>query len=196
MPAVHDIWRIDRESREQQPEFSASQARKTNVDSTESLRHSFFQPVSRHCHHDARFDPWNSSATGHQRSSHRPGTAWRDARGQKLNDQFSRHATRGGHDHDGPDEQGQQPKRTVADLLTRPGLMKQGLDRQRQRQDVDGASGQTQDGNAPRRAIFDGVVVYVNGSRPPPSLVTGPAAGADSRAASSTGRLAGRPGAP
>ncbi|OTA06337.1 hypothetical protein A9Z42_0070780 [Trichoderma parareesei] len=35
-----------------------------------------------------RFDPWNSSATGHQRADTQPGTEWRHSRTRKLNSQF------------------------------------------------------------------------------------------------------------
>ncbi|KAH0495140.1 hypothetical protein TgHK011_008707 [Trichoderma gracile] len=35
-----------------------------------------------------RFDPWNSSATGHQRAETQPGTGWRHSRTRKLNSQF------------------------------------------------------------------------------------------------------------
>lgn len=116
----------------------------------------------------ARFDPWNSSSTGHQRADHRPGTAWRDARGRKLNAQF-----RGG---PGPEHDARLPApapRSVADLLARPGLMrKESLERRRLGQDKGAEPGHDPEdrdtkGGATEpsgRAIFDGVVVYVNGS--------------------------------
>ncbi|KAL5085178.1 hypothetical protein Trisim1_010855 [Trichoderma cf. simile WF8] len=34
------------------------------------------------------WDPWNSSATGHQRAETQPGTGWRHSRTRKLNSQF------------------------------------------------------------------------------------------------------------
>ncbi|KAL7936582.1 hypothetical protein V8C35DRAFT_236785 [Trichoderma chlorosporum] len=34
------------------------------------------------------WDPWNSSATGHQRAETQPGTGWRHSRARKLNSQF------------------------------------------------------------------------------------------------------------
>ncbi|KAJ6440371.1 60S ribosomal protein L10 [Purpureocillium lavendulum] len=82
--------------------------------------------------HAARFDPWNSSSTGHQRGDRRPGTAWRDARARRVNAQFreGRH-----HDDDaGDDGRGDGAvvvaggkQRSVADMLARPGLMRRTL---------------------------------------------------------------------
>ncbi|KAL3960901.1 hypothetical protein ACCO45_006018 [Purpureocillium lilacinum] len=73
--------------------------------------------------HAARFDPWNSSSTGHQRGDRRPGTSWRDARTRKVNAQF-----RGGGGGEGSGGDGDQ--RSVADMLARPGLMREAMEQQ------------------------------------------------------------------
>ncbi|UNI20731.1 hypothetical protein JDV02_006796 [Purpureocillium takamizusanense] len=81
--------------------------------------------------HAARFDPWNSSSTGHQRGDRRPGTSWRDARTRKVNSQFR---SGGGGDDDASDGGQSSPsplgqgRRSVADMLARPGLMRRAME--------------------------------------------------------------------
>ncbi|OHE91541.1 BRCA1 C Terminus domain-containing protein [Colletotrichum orchidophilum] len=90
------------------------------------------------------FDPYNSSATGHQRPDNTPGgtTGWRASRARKLSEQFA-----GGHaggarmsdtygagseDFDEklkmvvPKDVKARAKMSVADMLARPGLMRSG----------------------------------------------------------------------
>ncbi|KAL2873539.1 hypothetical protein SGCOL_011314 [Colletotrichum sp. CLE4] len=89
-----------------------------------------------------KFDPYNSSATGHQRPDNTPGTGWRTSRALKLSEQFA-----GGHsggarmsdtygagseDFDEelkmvvPKNVKARAKMSVADMLARPGLMRSG----------------------------------------------------------------------
>lgn len=50
----------------------------------------------------SQFDPWNSSSTGHQRSENPcSGTAWREARNQKLATQFGKKTGGAGPEQDG-----------------------------------------------------------------------------------------------
>ncbi|KAG5944756.1 hypothetical protein E4U60_005698 [Claviceps pazoutovae] len=75
----------------------------------------------------APFDPWNSSSAGHQRAETRPGIGWRDTRRRKLDVQF------GGRPSSAQEAQEEDdarrgislpPRRSVVDMLRRPGLMK------------------------------------------------------------------------
>ncbi|KAF3062688.1 hypothetical protein CFAM422_010614 [Trichoderma lentiforme] len=104
------------------------------------------------------WDPWNSSATGHQRAETQPGTGWRHSRTRKLNSQFRAGDGSGGQrlsdtwgagaENPGADgsgkakntntsgcrssgEQGDNNKTSVVDMLTRPGLMRETLDSRR-----------------------------------------------------------------
>ncbi|KAG5973481.1 hypothetical protein E4U58_004990 [Claviceps cyperi] len=78
----------------------------------------------------APFDPWNSSSTGHQRAETRPGTGWRDTRRRKLDVQFGGRpssAQEAQEAQEGDDARGSTslpPRRSVVDMLRRPGLMK------------------------------------------------------------------------
>ncbi|EGR53136.1 uncharacterized protein TRIREDRAFT_41794, partial [Trichoderma reesei QM6a] len=95
------------------------------------------------------FDPWNSSATGHQRADTQPGTGWRHSRTRKLNSQFGAGDGSGGKRLSdtwgagaedagaGGDDAGRgrgrgsgrgRAGRIVMDMLTRPGLMRQTLE--------------------------------------------------------------------
>lgn len=149
--------------------------------------------------HAAKFDPWNSSSTGHQRPDQRPGTGWRDSRSRKLNGQFRAGGDGGARVGDawGPGAAGydaalggvvpgwvaERRGRSVADMLARPGLMRQGLGKTQEGEDEgapERAAGEEarteqrrkedaqreEDGGKPRK-LFDGVVVYVNGSTYP-----------------------------
>ena len=138
------------------------------------------------------FDPWNSSSSGHQRPDNTPGssTGWRESRNRKLNSQFR--AT----DGSGGDRLGDiwgagsedwddgikavVPKSTrmrmqgggsVVDMLTKPGRMRESIPPARTEEEqhevmkrVDGDGGRNE---AKERKIFEGVVVYVNGSTYP-----------------------------
>ncbi|KAK4071397.1 uncharacterized protein Triagg1_6058 [Trichoderma aggressivum f. europaeum] len=92
------------------------------------------------------WDPWNSSATGHQRAETQPGTGWRHSRARKLNSQFRAGDGSGGQrlsdtwgagaEHPGVDGkntstsgsgQGDSNQTSVVDMLTRPGLMRETL---------------------------------------------------------------------
>ncbi|PTB73324.1 hypothetical protein M440DRAFT_1339313 [Trichoderma longibrachiatum ATCC 18648] len=104
-----------------------------------------------------RFDPWNSSATGHQRAETQPGTGWRHSRNRKLNSQFGACDGSGGKrlsdtwgagaENAGVDDAGRSSgrgragrassssvrdggskKSSVMDMLTRPGLMRKTLE--------------------------------------------------------------------
>ncbi|TFB02216.1 hypothetical protein CCMA1212_005756 [Trichoderma ghanense] len=109
-----------------------------------------------------RFDPWNSSATGHQRAETQPGTGWRLSRTRKLNSQFGAGDGSGGkrlsdtwgagaEDACGDAgrgggrgkangrinssvQDGSSKKSSVMDMLTRPGLMRQALGSNQPRQ--------------------------------------------------------------
>ncbi|QPH04381.1 hypothetical protein C2857_001335 [Epichloe festucae Fl1] len=108
--------------------------------------------------HVASFDPWNSSSTGHQRGESRPGTAWRDSRNRRLNEQL-----RGVRVPPSPSDTTvpSQPRRSVVDMLRKPGLMK------KDNGDGDGAAGREQqqhESRAGHGAIFAGTCIHVNGS--------------------------------
>lgn len=137
------------------------------------------------------FDPWNSSSSGHQRPDNTPGstTGWRESRNRKLNNQF-RAADGSGGDRLG-DTYGAGsedwddgikavvPKEmrmrmggggSVVDMLTKPGAMKGSLpsksdgevQKERKKEDDD-----REEGSAKGRKIFEGLVIYVNGSTYP-----------------------------
>ncbi|EXF74101.1 BRCA1 C Terminus domain-containing protein [Colletotrichum fioriniae PJ7] len=88
------------------------------------------------------FDPYNSSATGHQRPDHAPGTGWRTSRARKLSEQFAGGHTGGARMSDTygagsedfdeklkmvvPKDVKARAKMSVADMLARPGLMRSG----------------------------------------------------------------------
>ncbi|UKZ83294.1 hypothetical protein TrVFT333_011102 [Trichoderma virens FT-333] len=157
------------------------------------------------------WDPWNSSATGHQRAETQPGTGWRHSRTRKLNSQFRAGDGSGGErlsdtwgagvEDSGVDgfgktksasgrgsgsgEQGSH-KRSVVDMLTRPGLMRETLESSRpngpeardkstagthltaedalmHQRRLEDEKGQKKSQANPRK-LFDGVTVYVNGS--------------------------------
>ncbi|KAK1246616.1 hypothetical protein MKX08_000418 [Trichoderma sp. CBMAI-0020] len=118
------------------------------------------------------WDPWNSSATGHQRAETQAGTAWRQSRSRKLNSQFRAGDGSGGErlsDRDSGADQDGAGKRSVMDMLTRPGLMRQTL----ASSPTKGSEAQGKDRTVEealmeqqrlQRKLFDGVTVYVNGS--------------------------------
>jgi hypothetical protein len=134
--------------------------------------------------HGANFDPWNSSSTGHQRPEHNPGTGWRNSRNLKLNSQFRGGAsggervgdTWGAGSEDWVDDDGtlvpkavrERARRSVRDMLVQPGKMQESLGgsaggeealmEKRRREDEE------REARKAERNIFDGLVVFVNGS--------------------------------
>lgn len=144
--------------------------------------------------HAPSFDPWNSSSTGHQRADTSSGTGWRESRNKKLQSQFQAGGDGGARLSDtcGAGAEDWDPKlktlvpkslkdgqgRSVMDMLTRPGKMQESLARagsqpppdssrspseetlmeQRKKEDEEK---ETQKG---QRGIFDGTVIFVNGS--------------------------------
>ncbi|KAM0254094.1 hypothetical protein ACHAP5_000080 [Fusarium lateritium] len=138
--------------------------------------------------HAASFDPWNSSSTGHQRPESRPGTGWRESRNRKLNSQF-RGGSSGGErlsdtfgagaeDYDEkrkaliPKAARERAQRSVRDMLVQPGKMRESLgakdEIQGQSEEALMESRKTEDEarevEASSRGIFEGAVIYVNGS--------------------------------
>ncbi|KAI5462381.1 hypothetical protein BGZ63DRAFT_212324 [Mariannaea sp. PMI_226] len=153
------------------------------------------QPV-----YGAKFDPWNSSSTGHQRPENNPGTGWRESRNRKLNSQFGGGAfggerlsdTWGAGSEDWsekhktvvPKNVRERAKRSVMDMLVQPGKMQESLGKKvsgsnhdslvsgdgrgltnedaltekRRREDEEREQGRD------TRKIFDGLVIFVNGS--------------------------------
>ena len=98
--------------------------------------------------HSKKFDPWNSSSTGHQRADGRTvtsGTAWRDMRKSRVNSQF------GGKGKENETPGGQGQKHSVLALLNKPGLMSAGAARPPES----------------KSGIFAHTVVYINGSTYP-----------------------------
>ncbi|KAI2473275.1 hypothetical protein F4781DRAFT_381229 [Annulohypoxylon bovei var. microspora] len=143
------------------------------------------------------FDPWNSSATGHQRADNHLGrsTGWRQSRNLKLTGQFKGGSGGGQRVSDtvGAGSKDWDPKLkalvtpelqarancSVVDMLVKPGTMGASLSSSAS---MTGSVGPTdeklmarrKDENETRRAermqsrgIFDGVVVYINGSTHP-----------------------------
>ncbi|RGP81710.1 DNA repair rev1 [Fusarium longipes] len=138
--------------------------------------------------HAASFDPWNSSSTGHQRAESRPGTGWRESRNRKLNSQF-RSGTSGGErlsdtwgagseDYDEkrkilvPKAAKERAQRSVRDMLVHPGKMRESLvlkDETQGRGDEALMESRRQEDEVreaelSKRGLFDGAVIYVNGS--------------------------------
>ncbi|KAI1107142.1 hypothetical protein F4804DRAFT_298717 [Jackrogersella minutella] len=154
------------------------------------------------------FDPWNSSATGHQRADNQLGrsTGWRHSRNLKLTSQFKGGPGGGQRVSDtvGAGSKNWDPKlkalvtpelrsrakSSVADMLARPGTMATSMlssnstaTGMSQRRDHEYCSDLTAEEQlaaqrkaedetreaekAKPRGIFDGVVVYINGSTHP-----------------------------
>lgn len=109
------------------------------------------------------FDPWNSSSTGHQRAEMRQASGWAAIRQIKSNSQF-RDGGKGGQRLVHPtDEQTQDRhlQKSVMDMLQRPGTMGSASKCDSGHDDTE-----LQSQLQPRR-LFDGVMVYVNGSTYP-----------------------------
>ena len=138
------------------------------------------------------FDPWNSSSSGHQRPDNTPGssTGWRESRNRKLNSQF-RAADGSGGDRlgdswgagsedwdDGTKAVVPNGMRTrmkgggsVVDMLTKPGRMRENIPpaqtEKEEHEEMKREDGNEASNDAKKRKIFEGVVVYLNGSTYP-----------------------------
>lgn len=136
--------------------------------------------------HSKVFDPWNSSASGHQRADGKgAGVPWREWRNTKLSVQYGGKAAKGPASGGGVPADGEGEGKggvSVVDMLVRPGAMKgamalsgddgavenkrvmgeEGTMKKRREEDEE----RERERQAPR-GIFDGLVVYVNGSTHP-----------------------------
>jgi len=127
----------------------------------------------------APFDPWNSSSTGHQRAEGRGPLGWRDSRNAKLHSQF-RSGSSGGpriSDTVGPGaasydaalnglvsrEMRVRATTSVADMLRKPGTMRTSLPPP----SSDAKEGGEQQPPLLKSKIFNGLVIYINGSTYP-----------------------------
>lgn len=134
------------------------------------------------------FDTWNSSSTGHQRAEGRGPQGWRESRNAKLQSQFRHGATSGPRLQDSvgrgaaefdeqlgyliPKEVRARAQNSVADMLRNPGTMlaqeegakvltaEERLMANRNKDDE-------QRERLSDRKLFDGCVIYVNGSTYP-----------------------------
>lgn len=137
--------------------------------------------------HSKVFDLWNSSASGHQRPDGKgAGVPWREWRNTKLSVQYGGKAVKGPASGGGVPVDGAEGKErggvSVVDMLVRPGVMKGAM----ASSGGDGAAGnkrvmgeevimgkereedeEREWGRQTPRGIFDGLVVYVNGSTHP-----------------------------
>ncbi|KAI1817370.1 BRCA1 C terminus domain-containing protein [Poronia punctata] len=142
------------------------------------------------------FDAYNSSSTGHQRAENRLGgsTGWRDSRNKKLASQFAGGASGGprvadsvGAGAEGYDERASgggviitsearsRARCSVLDMLAKPGSMNPDpvpvpvpISKEGRSSSSGGGGGEEKKQQQQKtRGIFDGVVVYVNGSTHP-----------------------------
>ncbi|PBP17558.1 BRCA1 C Terminus domain-containing protein [Diplocarpon rosae] len=131
------------------------------------------------------FDAWNSSSTGHQRAENplSRSTGWRKSRNVKLSNQFNSGGTggqeildqlgAGSKEWDGkakaviPKDVRERARVSVADMITRKGPVtlssEEQLMAQRKRDDDLKDKGRL----SRKKGIFDGLVIYVNGSTYP-----------------------------
>ncbi|KAK3196162.1 hypothetical protein K4F52_000541 [Lecanicillium sp. MT-2017a] len=120
--------------------------------------------------HDRPWDPWNSSSTGHQRrevsrGESNPGeteTSWRNRRNRMINQQFRQSSGQGNNAATPAQDEHLLPKPSVVEMLVRPGKMRESMGLS----DKSKESIQTDANPVPAagRRIFDGLVIYVNGS--------------------------------
>ncbi|KAK2019341.1 BRCA1 C terminus domain-containing protein [Colletotrichum eremochloae] len=131
----------------------------------------------------SNFDPYNSSATGHQRPDNNPGvtTEWRTSRARKLSEQFAGGNSGGARMSDSygagsedfdeklkmvvPKDVKARAKMSVADMLAQPGLMRSGPSEGIL--EAHGKEDEKEPKKATGRGLFEGVTVYVNGSTHP-----------------------------
>jgi hypothetical protein len=134
------------------------------------------------------FDPWNTSATGHQRAENRlsGSTGWRDSRNAKLHSQFASGADggrriadkvgAGSKDWDPklktliPEHVRARAKCSVADMLAKPGSMQ--TQQKEEGSAMNAGDGRTEASTTRRSGktnsrLFEGLVIYVNGSTHP-----------------------------
>jgi hypothetical protein len=116
-------------------------------------------------------DSWFTSSTGHQRPERSSGTAWREPLNRKLTTQYGGAQTASqeklgaaiayGKGIYAPSDAAQPLRtRSVVDMLAKPGLMKTALPMPAQSDECEAPP-------HPPRRIFDGLVIYVNGSTYP-----------------------------
>lgn len=144
--------------------------------------------------HSRNFDPWNSVALGHQRAETAGPQGWRDSRARKLQSQLAAGNTggarlsdavgRGAEDFDEgrdvliPKAVRARADKSVVDMLRRPGTMAPEKriaageeETARGQEDGDGesakAGGSGSGSSSGSSKMFDGLVVYVNGSTHP-----------------------------
>ncbi|KAK1750598.1 hypothetical protein QBC47DRAFT_309753 [Echria macrotheca] len=141
------------------------------------------------------FDPWNSSSTGHQVSESRGPQGWRESRTAKLQSQFraglsggpriADTAGRGAADFDEkhnvliPKEVRARAVNSVADMLRKPGTMTMSVKKEDEKNNLTEEeklallarrreeNEEKASNNLRRKGIFEGMVVYVNGSTHP-----------------------------
>lgn len=143
------------------------------------------------------FDPWNSVALGHQRAETKGPGGWRENRTWKLHSQLGAGNTGGqrlsdavGHGSEDFDENlcgivtkevKARAANSVVDMLRRPGTMETGTGSKSQHEEetiksstaatnqagnAEGSSGSSSNYTG-KTKIFDGLVIYVNGSTHP-----------------------------
>ncbi|VUC27661.1 unnamed protein product [Clonostachys rosea] len=143
--------------------------------------------------HGRHFDPWNSVSTGHQRPENQPGTGWRDSRNKKLNSQYQSSRTGGerlsdtwgaGSEHYDEKKKAlippairQRASNSVLDMLVKPGRMKEtltqstassskdlGIPQEEALMESRRREDESKEAESKERPIFEGLVVFVNGS--------------------------------
>ncbi|CAD6448851.1 83eb6286-febd-4979-aea5-cad02acdcf12 [Sclerotinia trifoliorum] len=135
----------------------------------------------------ARFDAWNSSATGHQRAENKlaGSTGWRESRATKLRHQFKSGGTgdkrisdrvgAGSEDWDEkakaliPKEVKARARQSVSDMLVgKPGLPMSAEERLMEKRRLEDETKVEEEDLAQKsRGIFDELVIYINGSTYP-----------------------------
>ncbi|KAL2264698.1 hypothetical protein VTJ83DRAFT_7208 [Remersonia thermophila] len=132
------------------------------------------------------FDPWNSVSTGHQVADGQGPQGWRESRSLKMNSQFAAGNSGGRRISDTvgfgskdfdeklglfvPKEVRARARMSVADMLQKPGAMRAASRPSVPAEEAKpGEASHAEDKTTqPRgRKIFDGLVVYVNGSTHP-----------------------------
>ncbi|KAF4631060.1 hypothetical protein G7Y89_g7067 [Cudoniella acicularis] len=142
-------------------------------------------PAAAEPKHNAYFDAWNSSSTGHQRAENRLGasTRWRQSRSTKLSHQFKSGGTGGKRISDSvgagsedwdekakaliPKHVRERARMSVGDLLVgkikAPMSEEEKLMAERKKED----DLREEEKLNRKKAVFDGLVIYINGSTHP-----------------------------
>ncbi|KAH9223657.1 hypothetical protein DL95DRAFT_283939 [Leptodontidium sp. 2 PMI_412] len=133
----------------------------------------------------AYFDAWNSSSTGHQRAENALGhsTGWRQSRNMKLSHQFESGDSGGkrisdqvGADSEYWDEKAkalipkdvrERARYSVADMVTGKGHTTLTSEERRMAQRKREDDRKEEEKSSRKRGVFDGLVIYVNGSTYP-----------------------------